>query len=113
MFIFIENILTIPLESHYKKNIGKNVLMEAMKNILPNEILLRPKQGFSRPTHLLLTDNNIKFIQSQLKNIPFLNYNYLSNLIKTENKIKKNQSLVWRLLVFSWWFNYNKKYITL
>jgi asparagine synthase (glutamine-hydrolysing) len=45
----VEFAIALPPRMKYRNGTGKYVLREAMKNVLPREILERPKQGFGTP----------------------------------------------------------------
>lgn len=105
----VEEILKIDVKKHYNEGVGKYILKQIVKDVLPLEILNRPKKGFSRPVNILLTPENLNFIKTTLSACDFFNQVFLNNLI---NK-NKDGRLLYRLLVFAKWFKNNNAHIAL
>ena len=111
--LFINDVLPLSAKKHFHFGKGKALLREILKGTMPKEILKRKKQGFSRPVHLLLTPQNLILIQNTLRKTHLFNNENVRNLISSHTTSQKNGSLLWRLLVFSWWFNKYGNYLTL
>ena len=99
----------IPLEYKLKGSKGKYILKKAMENMLPKNILHRPKKGFGIPIadwlkgrlnplmHDLLNEN-------RLKNQGLFNADFVQQLIKEhENNTASHHKQLWTLLVFQLW----------
>ena len=67
---FVEFSLGIPENIKIKNNILKYILKVALKDILPNNIIHRKKQGFSAPTSLWFK-NRLKYFFKEI----FINFN--------------------------------------
>jgi asparagine synthase (glutamine-hydrolysing) len=107
----VDYVLTIPLKEHYNGNVGKRVLQKAMEGCLPPEIITRKKQGFSRPAHTLLTAETLQVIHRQLPKLGLFNMDIISEHVQNYLKNGKNSTLVWRLLVVSWWLEEYGNYL--
>ncbi len=101
----------LPLEYKLKGSRGKYVLKRAMKDLLPKNILHRPKKGFGIPIaewlktrlnplmHDLLDSN-------RLKNQGLFDAAFVQKLIKEhETNAASHHKQLWTLLVFQLWFD--------
>lgn len=98
-----------------KKNIfqqyrdGKNVLREAMSDILPEKIINRKKQGFSAPDESWYRGENANYVKELLlgDNIAssqFINPDYVRQIIDEHcNKHINHRLLLWSFMCFEWW----------
>lgn len=99
----------LPLEYKLKGSQGKYILKKAMKDLLPKNILNRPKKGFGIPIaewlktrlnplmHDLLDSN-------RLKNQGLFNPEFVQKLIKEhETNAASHHKQLWTLLVFQLW----------
>lgn len=98
-----------------KKNIfqqytdGKNVLREAMSDILPERIVNRKKQGFSAPDESWYRGENAQYVKDLLlgKNIAsaqFINQDYVKKIIDEHcNHHINHRLLLWSFMCFEWW----------
>lgn len=102
------------LPSHYKidKNSRKKLLRSAFGNLLPNEILLKPKHGFEVPL-LPWLKNDLQPLINQLLHKDEINkmgifnfeeINHLKNKIFNVNPSESPIHL-WNILVFQYWCN--------
>ncbi len=97
---------------------GKNVLRKAMKDILPEKIVNRKKQGFSAPDESWYRGENAAYVKNLLlgKNIACHEYIQPAFIEKTiyehcEKRIN-HRLLIWSLMNFEWWcrlFLHNEK----
>lgn len=102
---------SLPLEYKLRRNKGKYVLKRAVADLLPREILQRPKKGFGIPIaewlkgrlNPLLHD----LLSSQrLKDQGLFNADHVQNLIREHETGKaSNHKQLWTLLVFQLWFD--------
>lgn len=88
---------------------GKNVLRKAMKEILPEQIINRKKQGFSAPDESWYRGENLAYVKDLLLNkntvsSAFINKKFVENTIyeHTEKNIN-HRLLIWSFLSFEWW----------
>jgi len=101
---------SLPLEYKLKGNKGKYILKKAVEDLLPKNILRRPKKGFGVPIaewlkgslnpllHDLLAPN-------RLKNQGLFNSDFVQKLIKEhEQNIASHHKQLWTLLVFQLWY---------
>lgn len=90
-------------------NEGKNVLREAMSNILPDRIINRKKQGFSAPDESWYRGENAAYVKDLLlgKNIvsaQFINQKFVHKIIDEHcNHHINHRLLLWSLMCFEWW----------
>jgi asparagine synthase (glutamine-hydrolysing) len=88
---------------------GKSVLRKAMKDILPERIVNRKKQGFSAPDESWYRGENASYVKELLlgKNIAcheFIQPRFIENIIfeHCEKRIN-HRLLLWSLMNFEWW----------
>jgi len=90
-------------------NDGKNVLREAMSNILPDRIINRKKQGFSAPDESWYRGENAAYVKDLLlgKNIvsaQYINQEFVRKIIDEHcNQHINHRLLLWSLMCFEWW----------
>lgn len=87
---------------------GKYILRKAMKEIVPDEILIRKKQGFSSPDQSWYRNENSKYIKDTLlnKNVAsreIINQKYVEKILKEHENGINHRLLIWSLLSFEWW----------
>ena len=97
---------------------GKNVLRKAMKDILPERIVNRKKQGFSAPDESWYRGENASYVKELLlgKNIAcheFIQPAFIEKTIYEHCEKRINHRLLlWSLMNFEWWcrlFLHNEK----
>lgn len=88
---------------------GKNVLRKAMKDILPERIVNRKKQGFSAPDESWYRGENAAYVKELLlgKNIAsaeYINPDYVKKIITEHCDHHINHRLlIWSFMCFEWW----------
>ena len=88
---------------------GKNVLREAMKDLLPSHIVNRKKQGFSPPDESWYRGENAQYVKELLLSkktamSEFINPQYVEKVIDEHiNKRVNHRLLLWSLMCFEWW----------
>jgi len=96
-------------KAYAEYNDGKSVLRQAMKDILPERIVNRKKQGFSAPDESWYRGENAQYVKDLLlgKNIAsseFINPDYVRFIIDEHcNKNKNHRLLLWSFMCFEWW----------
>ena len=95
---------------------GKQVLRDAMSNILPDKIATAQKQGFSSPDASWFRGDSIKFVKDRLLNeesnfSSLMDASSVQSLVKEHVTGKQNRRLlVWSLLNLEEWANQYVKY---
>ena len=105
----VELALQIPLKYKLKGRVGKYILREACRDLLPDEIDARPKTGFGVPLdswfrgELNGTLKEILFDKST-RQAPYFNRAYVERLVKEhEERQFDHAARLWSLLVFRLW----------
>ncbi|HMO79317.1 MAG TPA: asparagine synthase (glutamine-hydrolyzing) [Pyrinomonadaceae bacterium] len=100
---------SIPVEYKLKGKSGKVILKEAMKEILPHDILHRPKKGFGIPIAEWLKGRLNPLMREmlspdRLKKQGLFNAEYVQKLIyEHESAAASHHKELWTLLVFQIW----------
>lgn len=111
----VEYVLSLP--SSYKVNEAgtKRLLKEAYKDVLPKEILVKPKHGFDVPLTALFSKELKTWILGELLSEEFINHQKIFDrnyIHKIREGINKNSNLdemhIWSIIVFQYWW---KKYM--
>jgi asparagine synthase (glutamine-hydrolysing) len=90
-------------------NEGKNVLRQAMKELIPEKILKREKQGFSAPDESWYRGENANYIEELLlsgkpASGEFINPHYMKEIVSEHiNERKNHRLLIWSFMNFEWW----------
>lgn len=88
---------------------GKNVLRQAMNNMIPKKIVNRKKQGFSAPDESWYRGENANYIrdlllQQKTASSEFINQKYIQQIVDEHlNKGINHRLLIWSLMNFEWW----------
>jgi asparagine synthase (glutamine-hydrolysing) len=102
---------SIPVEYKLRGKSGKVILKEAMKDLLPHEILHRPKKGFGIPIAEWLKGRLNPLMHEmlspeRLKSQGLFEPVYVSRLIREhETGAASHHKELWTLLVFQLWFD--------
>ncbi|MBL0145311.1 MAG: asparagine synthase (glutamine-hydrolyzing) [Chitinophagaceae bacterium] len=113
-----ENVLGNKKKVYSDFDDGKNVLRKAMKDILPEKIINRKKQGFSAPDESWYRGENAAYVKELLlgKNIAcheFIQPSFIEKTIYEHCEKRINHRLLlWSLMNFEWWcrlFLHNEK----
>ena len=90
-------------------NDGKNVLRQAMNDLIPEKIINRKKQGFSAPDESWYRGENADYVKELLLNsktasAEFINPRYIQKIVDQHINHKINHRLlIWSLMNFEWW----------
>jgi asparagine synthase (glutamine-hydrolysing) len=101
---FIEFALSIPSKLKFKNKTLKYILKKAVRGVIPDEIIDRPKQGFGVPIYEWfyeeLGEKALVVLESFCQKTDYLSYEEIL-------KIKKsgNGALLWYLFNFALWWN--------
>lgn len=88
---------------------GKNCLRQAMSDLLPHNIVNRPKQGFSSPDESWYRGEGIAYVRSILLDKKaaykdYVNTEAVKRIINEHCELHVNHRLlIWSLLCFEWW----------
>jgi len=102
---FVEAMERISYRVHMDNTHGKNVLREAFRGFIPDDIIDRPKQGFSRPVHTLLDANRLQQIEKHLVPTGLFDSRQLHIVLKDALTHQRSRSTAWKLFVFSEWYS--------
>ncbi len=107
---------SLPVDYKLKGKVGKYILKEAMKDLLPKSILHRPKKGFGIPIAEWLKGRLNPLMHEllapeRLKTQGLFEPAYVQKLIEEHEKgIASHHKQIWTLLVFQlWWDNFLKQ----
>jgi asparagine synthase (glutamine-hydrolysing) len=111
---FLDNELVevarrIPSRLKHSNGGGKRILRRAMHGLLPDEIIEKPKQGFSPPDESWYRGPTMEQIRSLLLDRRTLERGYFQPqalhrvLDEHEAGRRNNRLLIWSLLCFEWW----------
>jgi asparagine synthase (glutamine-hydrolysing) len=102
---------SIPVDYKLRGKIGKVILKEAMKDLLPQDILHRPKKGFGIPIAAWLKGRLNPLMHDmlaleRLESQGLFNAIYVDKLIREhETGAASHHKELWTLLVFQLWFD--------
>jgi len=116
----VDFALTIPREykidseiinKHNRQNSlgGKKILREAVKGLVPQEILQKEKKGFSPPDASWYRGSSMSYVKEMILDKKTLNRGYfnpkfIKKIFKDHISGKANNRLIiWSLLCFEWW----------
>lgn len=100
---------TRKLRRYQSTSDGKNVLRQAMADILSADILKRKKQGFSAPDESWYRGESLAYVKEILLNKrasyrDFINPHYVKRVVDEHVAGKRNHRLLlWSFLSFEWW----------
>lgn len=101
----VETAFSIPVHLHRNQIAGKKVLKQTFKNLLPNSIWQRRKQGFGVP----LSQWFKTFLGDELANLnettsTILNRQFISNLLRQHQQgLRDNNLRLWQIYCYLKW----------
>ncbi|MCG3206821.1 MAG: Asparagine synthetase [glutamine-hydrolyzing] 1 [Anaerolineae bacterium] len=104
----------LPLELKLHRLTSKYLLKKSMRNILPAQIINRPKKGFNMPVAYWLAGDLREltldlFSESRLGRQGLFNYGYVKHLLDEHfSRQRDHRKELWTLLMFQLWYD---KYI--
>ncbi len=106
-------VFSLPDSYKINNNIRKRILQDTYKNILPNELYNRQKQGFEVPLLKWFQNDLNSFIFDNLLKKSFIKEQNIFNIEQIEymrKRLSSNNpgditSKIWGLLVFQYWWN--------
>ena len=100
---FVEFAMNIPNKYKIKGNNLKNILKRSVRNIIPDDIIDRKKQGFAAPVLEWLSDDLGEIIDSEVdyfcRKTDLFDKDQISLLLKEKNSYKS-----WQLLNLALWW---------
>lgn len=99
----VEFAMSIPENIKIKSNIPKYILKKSVKDILPNKILNRKKEGFGLPLSDWYSSKLNKILYSEL--LKLCTKVDLFNREEIVNLLNKDMTITWSLFAFSLWYN--------
>jgi asparagine synthase (glutamine-hydrolysing) len=104
----VEFAATIPPEMNLRGGITKNVLKRAMKGVLPDRIINRPKQGFAVPLGYWFRGKLGGYVRELLlgdvsKRRGLFNTAYIENLVARHERGQDLDLQLWTLISFELW----------
>lgn len=117
---FLDNALTdyvmaLPSKLKVKQGQKKWLLKQAMKGILPENIIFAKKTGFSVPYNLWLKGPlnqlfNDKILELKNNNCNMLDWKYIEKLMhENVNGIRNNGFILWKILNLMIWLSINER----
>ena len=107
----VEFAFRVPGNLKIKNGETKYILKETMRDLLPEKILTRDKQGFSIPIKNWIR-NELKEMMldilspEKIRREGFFQVEYINRLVEEHLKGKENHShRLWALMMFEWWYD--------
>lgn len=109
----VEFLLTVPDIYKYSRKTSKVLLVEAMGEMLPKEIVYRPKKGFSFPWDKWIRNELKEFCDSSIQRLNrrgIFDQLALSNIWRSylNGNAKINWVQIWSLIILENWLDKNK-----
>lgn len=88
---------------------GKNVLRQAMVDLIPERIINRQKQGFSAPEESWYRGENASYVKDlllhgQMASSEYINNAFVKRIVEEHIQHRRNHRLlIWSFLNFEWW----------
>jgi len=108
---FAAHILPLPAALHYDKNVGKALLRKAMTGVLPEPVLTRKKQGFTRPWKTLFAGSMRDMVRERLLSQDmarsgWFSMDHIGLMLRDQEEGRRDYAnMLFRLLVFSEWLD--------
>jgi asparagine synthase (glutamine-hydrolysing) len=109
----VEYVASLPGNYKIKNGRVKSILKDSVSDLLPKEILNRPKEGFVLPINDWIIENLSEYISeildsSRLKKHGLLNHEFVASLLDNHFKgLQKNGPQLWNLVMFQLWWEHN------
>jgi asparagine synthase (glutamine-hydrolysing) len=111
-FTLVEYVLNLPDEIKYPHS-PKKLLVDSLSGLLPDEIVNRPKMGFTFPWKNWMQNELRLFCEKQIESLSKRDYFNAIGINEIWNSFLNNDpritwSRVWHLIVLSYWLDKNK-----
>ena len=106
----VEYALSLPRALKVEGKSGKHILKRALEEILPTDVLYKPKRGFGAPVEGWFRGRFAKELQSQvmesrLRARDFFDYGFIARLFEEHRRGDRNWGFhLWALLNLSLWY---------
>jgi asparagine synthase (glutamine-hydrolysing) len=107
----VEHAMTVPRDLKIEGSSGKHILKRALEEILPREILYRPKRGFGAPVTQWFRGRFSKDLEelvmgSSLRRREFFDYVFIAQLFDEHRRGVRDWGFhLWTLLNLSLWYD--------
>jgi asparagine synthase (glutamine-hydrolysing) len=108
----VELAMAMPIEEKIRDGVGKHVLKRAASDLLPSDLLWRPKQGFATPIAKWLAGDlggqlERQLAYSSLHELGWFNPKEIERLVAIHRSGRADRSFqLWNLLNLSAWFDH-------
>jgi asparagine synthase (glutamine-hydrolysing) len=108
----VELAMAMPGEEKIRAGIGKHVLKRAVGDLLPEDLIWRPKQGFGTPVAdwfrgPLAEELRRRLAGSSIHELGYLDRNEVNDLIELHRSGRADRSFqLWNLLNLTVWFDH-------
>ena len=108
----VELAMAMPASEKIRDGVGKHVLKRAVSDLLPNDLLWRPKQGFGTPVSQwfrgpLGKQLEDRLAQSHINELGILNRGAIAELLELHRSGRAERSFqLWNILNLSVWFDH-------
>jgi asparagine synthase (glutamine-hydrolysing) len=99
----VELLARIPVKYKFGKDVPKGLLIKALNNKLPEEIIHRPKMGFTFPFNLWMRNELKGLIEERLNSSTVFNSHFIKGLLNGYSGNRVHWSRVWGCFVLSHW----------
>jgi len=107
----VELAFSIPMDLKIRNGRAKYILKEAVRGVIPDEIIDRKKQGFNAPVSSWLKRDLKDYLyglvfNSKLRGTGYFNYAYIDKLFKSHYVGKVDNAFkLWNLITLSVWYD--------
>ena len=108
----VEYAMGVPRSLKVEGRSGKHVLKRALEEVLPRDVLYRPKRGFGAPVEGWFRGASAAELESRVRNSPlrrrdFLDYSFVARLFEEHRRGARDHGFhLWTLLNLSLWYEY-------
>ena len=106
----VEYALNVPRGLKVEGTSGKHILKRALEDVLPHDLLYRPKRGFGAPIKEWFRGHTNDLLDAHLLNSPmqrrnFFDYKFVAHLVEQHRTGARDWSFhLWALLNLSMWY---------
>jgi asparagine synthase (glutamine-hydrolysing) len=108
----VEYAMGVPRALKVEGRSGKHVLKRALEEVLPRDVLYRPKRGFGAPVEGWFRGPSAAELESRVMTSPlrrrdFLDYSFVARLFEEHRRGARDHGFhLWTLLNLSLWYEY-------
>jgi asparagine synthase (glutamine-hydrolysing) len=111
-YTLVEYLMTLPQSTKLNGWRPKHLLKQAMTNVVPAEIIARPKQAFAAPINAWMHAGLDAFVrrgilESKLRERGLFNYDYVNRLLDEHSSRRGDHGVaLWTFLNLSAWYDH-------